>query len=54
MDIIQDGVVIIDRLNYFLEEIGKPLKYFLEEIGIDVNDYQYIKNELISTGYRCI
>ena len=23
-DIIQDGVVIIDRLNYFLEEIGKP------------------------------
>ena len=23
MDIIQDGVVILDRLNYFLEEIGK-------------------------------
>ena len=24
MDIIQDDVVILDRLNYFLEEIGKP------------------------------
>ena len=23
-DIIQDGVVILDRLNYFLEEIGQP------------------------------
>ena len=24
MDIIQDGVVILDRLNFFLEEIGRP------------------------------
>ena len=24
IDIIQDGVVILDRLNYFLEEIGEP------------------------------
>ena len=24
MDIIQDDTIIIDRLNYFLEEIGKP------------------------------
>ena len=24
MDIIQDGTVILDRLNFFLEEIGRP------------------------------
>ena len=35
MDIIQDGVVILDRLNYFLEEIGRPTVKF-------VNGYKYI------------
>ena len=35
MDIIQDGVVILDRLNYFLEEIGKPTVKL-------VNGYKYI------------
>ena len=33
MDIIQDDTVILDRLNYFLEEIGKPAYHNLEEIG---------------------
>ena len=30
MDIIQDGVVILDRLNYFLEEIEKPSVEFVK------------------------
>ena len=35
MDIIQDGIVILDRLNYFLEEIGRPTVESLKE-------YKYI------------
>ena len=35
MDIIQDGIVLLERLNYFLEEIGKTTVKSLKE-------YKYI------------
>ena len=44
MDIIQDGIVLLDRLNYFLEEIGKTT-YF--QLGASypitsIKEYKYI------------